>query len=141
MDPRRAVVLLGLLLLLLTDQGQAEGPGDLDGDQDLAVSERPSSRSLPSSAWAQPCARGPQPPEATLAPGSGAQGTVCLPSPMPLCRRKRTAAQGQHGTPSPPGPSCTPCSRPWRDLAGAQPSCSSPRGLAETPRGRGASNG
>uniref|UniRef100_G1U784 Neuropeptide FF-amide peptide n=2 Tax=Oryctolagus cuniculus TaxID=9986 RepID=G1U784_RABIT len=34
MDPRQAVVLLGLLLLL-TDWGQAEGPGDLDGDQNL----------------------------------------------------------------------------------------------------------
>lgn len=83
MDPRQAVVLLGLLLLL-TDWGQAEGPGDLDGDQNLTVSERPSSRSPSSSAWAQPCARGPQPPEATPTPGSGAQGTVSSFSRAPL---------------------------------------------------------
>ncbi|XP_062059553.1 pro-FMRFamide-related neuropeptide FF [Lepus europaeus] len=54
MDPRRAVVLLGLLLLLLTDRGQAEGPGDLDGDQDLAEDGGPGP------------ARDTQPPRALL---------------------------------------------------------------------------
>lgn len=36
------------------------------------------------------------------------------------------------------GPSCVFCSRPWRDLEGTQPSCFSPRGLAEMLGGPGA---
>lgn len=121
MDSRRVIVLL--VLLLLTDWGHAEIPRGQDkGDQIFVVSEHPIPTSLLQLAF-----RSHSFPLGYLVSRAFAH----LHSLPPSCCRKNIMDPAHRSMPRPLGPSCAPCSGPWRDLAGVQPSCFSPRGESE----------
>lgn len=113
MDSKQVAV---LLLLLLLDWGHSEEPGSRDGDQVFAVSEQPS-----------PCPRTLSPPLKLVMDVPRLLGKWLLESffsmSSPSHHRRKMRDPTHHSMPRLLGPSCVFCSRPWRDLAEAQPSC------------------